>query len=165
MHFVFTGQHTATNINEQQRIEKAAKFLGMYNSSLRVQCKDGWREIHPIADRYYILRGLHDISHCHADKLYISVRKNFFWKGMRHDCHTITEQCAACRNDKAKYLDHTKLNPINKGLMPFRVWSVDLIVELPPGSQGQTICIVAVCVFSKLVVAGALQNKSSLTCA
>ena len=53
------------------------------------------------------------------------------------------------------------LTPFFKGYKPFDIWVIDLIVGLPPGSDGQTICLVCICSFSKFVVARALKDKSS----
>lgn len=44
-------------------------------------------------------------------------------------------------------------------------WSVDLIVGLPPASDGATICIVGIDVYSKLAVMHPLPDRQSVTTA
>ncbi len=47
---------------------------------------------------------------------------------------------------------------------PFRVWCIDLMTKLsPPSPAGEATCIVAVCPFSKFVLADPLPDKSSAT--
>lgn len=42
------------------------------------------------------------------------------------------------------------------------MWCVDLVTKMePPGAGGETVCVVAVCPFSKFVVADPLPDKSS----
>ncbi len=56
------------------------------------------------------------------------------------------------------------LTPTQKTRGPFKVWCIDLVTHLqPPGPRGESICIVAVCPFTKFVVADALPDKSSLS--
>ena len=54
------------------------------------------------------------------------------------------------------------LQPTYKLRAPFRVWCIDLVTHLhPPGPAGETVCAVAICPFTKFVVADPIPDKSS----
>lgn len=97
--------------------------------------------------------------------MYLSLKKWFFWGGMRADCLEFCRSCDACKGESARFLRHSSLTPNDKGESPLQVWCVDLVTGLPPGSGGETIMIVCIDMFSKFVVAEALPDKSSLTVA
>ena len=82
---------------------------------------------------------------------------------MRDDCHSYHSTCNQCKATRAKFKLHPTLHPFDKGLKPFQCWVIDLVIGLPPGTQGETICFVAVDTFSKFVVAEPIANKSSAT--
>ena len=84
---------------------------------------------------------------------------------MQSDCIEFCHSCKACQAETAKFLQHQTLTPIAKIVGPLCGWAIDLIVGMPAGSQGQTICIVAVDVFGKLIVPGALHDRMSATVA
>lgn len=96
--------------------------------------------------------------------MYVTLKQWYFWNGMRSDCLVFCQRCVACKAERAKFVGHRTLSPWDKGCRPFTVWCLDLII-LPPGSEGQTVAVVCVDVFSKFVVAKALPNKSSDTLA
>ena len=143
------------------RVTKASEFLRVYQGVLYIFSKEGWRQVPAIADRFYIIEQLHGLAHIHADKMYLSLKGLYYWKGMRQDCTLYCNNCRACKSERAKFVKHQNLTPFDKGSAPFQVWCLDLIVGLPEGSQGETICVVCVDVFSKFVVACPLLDKSS----
>jgi hypothetical protein len=56
------------------------------------------------------------------------------------------------------------LSPTFKARGPFKVWCLDLMTKLsPPGPRGENTCIVAVCPFTKFVLADAIPDKASKT--
>ena len=64
--------------------------------------------------------------------------------------------------ENAPCFKQPSLSPTYKHRGPFKVWCIDLITHLsPPGPRGETLCVVAVCPFSKFVLADALPDKSS----
>lgn len=80
--------------------------------------KTGWRTVPPIADRVYVLEQYHDLAHVHADKMYLSLKKWFFWGGMRADCLEYCRSCDACKGESARFLRHSSLTPNDKGESP-----------------------------------------------
>ena len=68
------------------------------------------------------------------------------------------------QREAAKFKAPPHLHPNWKGRGPFSMWCIDLVTHLePPGRNGETTMVVAVCPFSKWVEAAPLVDKSAQT--
>ena len=71
----------------KERVIAAARFFNVLGDKLYISGKLGrWREVPPIAERWDVMNSLHELSHCGARAMYATLRKEFFWSGMREDC-------------------------------------------------------------------------------
>jgi hypothetical protein len=78
------------------------------------------------------------------------------------DCLMVTRSLHPSQIEHQPCFKQPTLRPTYKLRGPFRVWCIDLVTKLsPPGPRGETTCIVAVCPFSKFVLADPLPDKSS----
>ena len=62
-------------------------------------------------------------------------------------------------------MKHPRLYPIPKGSLPLQGWAVDLMPDLPPGSNNHTIAILTVDCYSKFVELASIADRSSTTTA
>ena len=163
MQFLFEGVLPEDEI-KRLHVEWAANFFRVAGDKLYVVGKqDVLHEVPPIAERWGIVDSVHRLSHSHPDTMYTILHATFYWKGMRADIHDFCTKCEACIQEHAKFRGHKYLHPIWKLLAPFLIWAIDLIVGLPLGHYGTTICIMVIYVFSKYLVIIPLPNKEALT--
>ena len=81
---------------------------------------------------------------------------------MRLDCLAVCNSQHPAQVERNTCFKQPKLSPTFKARGPFKVWCIDLMTKLSPmGPRGESTCIVAVCPFSKFVLADALTDKSS----
>ena len=136
MGYLFRGE-LPPDVGEVARIQRAARFLVVLGDVLYTTGRDNhWREVPAISDRWGVMASVHGLAHCGAQALYDTLRKSYFWRGMRLDCVDFVRQCLACARERAVYKPHDNLTPIFKELVPFRAWSIDLMPSMPEGSQG-----------------------------
>ncbi len=100
-----------------------------------------------------------------GERLYHFLKYRYHWAALKLDC------VRWCKNMRPQQLENSHwkpppyLQPSKKSLHPFHTWCIDLITNLPPGKNGETILIVAVCMFSKWVEAAPLVDRKSSTTA
>ena len=165
MRFLFEGVLPEDEV-ERLCVERAANFFRVVGDNLYVVGKhDVLHEVLPIAKRRGIVDSVHKLSHSHPDAMYAILHATLYWKGMRADLHEFCKKCEACLREHAKFRGHKYLHPIWKLLAPILIWPINLIMGLPLGHYGATICVVAIDVFSKYLVITPLPNKEALTLA
>ena len=81
---------------EATRVLSASHFLYVHHHDLIISGKTGPRVIPAIAERYEILLHYHRLQHCHGEKLYQTLSRNFFWRGLRTDCCEFVTACRTC---------------------------------------------------------------------
>lgn len=60
-----------------------------------------------IVERQAVLRDYHEMSACASgDRLYLVVRRDFFWKGLRQDCLEFVAAAAPNRVENSTFLPH-----------------------------------------------------------
>lgn len=95
MNFIFNGVEP-TNQAEKDRVTSASRYLQAVGDELHISGTEGWRIVPPIAERWVILYRYHNLNHCHAEQLYTTVKKTFYWRHLRTDCINIVSACRAC---------------------------------------------------------------------
>ena len=86
MGYLFRGELPSDEV-EVARIQRAARFLVVLGDVLYTTGRDHhWREIPAISDRWGVMASVHGLAHCGAQALYETLRKGYFWRGMRLDC-------------------------------------------------------------------------------
>lgn len=121
------------------------------------------RRLVPICERAALVsEASRDLGYPGGDRLYQLLKTRYYWKGMRLDCLAVCQSQHAAQVEHGPFFKQPRLSPTFKERGPFAVWCVDLVTKLEPvGPGGETVCIVAVCPFTKFVLADPLPDKSS----
>ena len=112
--------------------------------------------------RLQLMRDLHDhplAGHPGQAKTYASVRRRFFWPGMRRDTRTYVQSCVSCgRNKPRRHRPYGRLQPLPIPSRPWESVSIDFIEQLPD-SDGYSAILVIVDRLSKQGVFCACNDK------
>lgn len=104
----------------------------------------------------------HNLAYPGGDRMYQVLKERYYWSHLREDCITVCREAWPKQIEMARFTRMPRLSPQWKGATPLTFWCLDLVTRLdPPGPQGETTLVVAVCPFSKWVEAGALKDRSS----
>ena len=109
-----------------------------------------------------ILQGCHDsVFSGHNGQLntLLRIRENYYWQGMSKDCTKYVESCEICAMANRSYTAPIPLQnkPIPDG--PLQSISIDLLSIATPSNKYRHI-FVAVCDFSKILIAKPMMNKT-----
>ncbi len=121
------------------------------------------RLIPDMVDRGPLLEKLlEDLGYPGGDRLYQAAKQQYFWRGMKVDCHKLAKTSLARQKEAAKFHPPPYLHPTEKSAAPFRVWCLDSAVNFtPPAPDGATDVILAVDPFSKWVEIGTVPTLNS----
>jgi Integrase core domain/Integrase zinc binding domain len=101
------------------------------------------------------------------------LRTHYWWPKLEVDCATYTAHCLACQLERGVHGAGWGGTMIEPPVGPRTTWSLDLMTELPAtfatnpdnAERNKTHIIVAVDVFSKFVLIGAIPQRDSTTVA
>ena len=98
-------------------------------------------------------------GHNGALRVYNSIRRLYYWKGMKKQIRSHCSQCITCAKFNTKAQEFVKKH-FTSPLQPMEFISMDLIGEFsPPSSQGHRYALTAVCM---LTSASHLKIKQQL---
>ena len=102
-----------------------------------------------------------DLVHNGSARMYMIIRRNYYWRGMRPDVNKYVKRCTICRK-------HNSASPkYNKGTFqapgaPIVFISMDLIGEFhPPSSQGNKYALTVICMLSGWTWCIPIPNKTA----
>ena len=114
-----------------------------------------------------IMRGCHDsvfAGHNGQLNTLLRVRENYYWQGMTRDCTNYVESCDVCVMANRSYTAPVPLQNKPIPSYPLKNWSIDLLSIATQSNKYKHI-FVAVCDFSKLVIAKPMINKTGFSTA
>ena len=117
--------------------------------------------------REHILKACHDCvfsGHNGQINTLIRVRERYYWKGMTRDCAQYVESCEVCARANRSYTAPVPLQNIPVPDHPMACFSIDLL-SISSSSNRYKHIFVAVCNFSKFVIAKPMVNKKGISTA
>ena len=110
-----------------------------------------------------ILHECHEML-CHpgTTKLYLFVRRRFYWKGLKRDCVTHVRTCPECQAVTLKqphYVDHTTKIP----QYPMACIAMDLIGPFDRSSTGCNRCLTCICLLTGFLFCAPIPDKETET--
>ena len=153
-----------TTFEEEERCKRVSKWFEWDHPRLYLQGNPR-REVPPICTRAHLVaKCAVALAYPGGDRLYQALKQRYYWAHMHRDCNRICSTLAPQQLEAARFRRPPHIHATWKGRRPFALWCVDLVTKLePPGRHGETLCITAVCPFSKWVEAAPLPDKSSTT--
>ncbi len=101
-------------------------------------------------------------AHSGAKSVFLHLRRYYFWPDMWADIVRVTKECRVCANH-AGDAHHGPFSSTPNPPRPFHSISVDTVGPLPETSAGNRYILVAVCNFSRWVVATPVRSADSKT--
>lgn len=132
---------------------------GLY---LKGECR---RQVPPICTRAKLVATCAAaLGYPGGDRLYQALKQRYYWAHMHRDCTQVCSTLPPFQVEQSRFRAPPTIKSTWKGRRPFALWCLDLVTKLePPGALGETICITAVCPFSKWVEAAPLRDRQSFT--
>ena len=90
-------------------------------------------------------------GHTGAQRLYDTIRQDYFWKGMERECHAFVGACAHCGATRSQASLEVSLGAAPTPTAPFEVIHIDHKGPLPM-SNGYTYVLVVVCALTKFTL-------------
>ena len=131
----------------------------------RVLVEDGimyYPVVLPDLLRDCVLMLAHDKQgHNGALRVYNSIRRLYYWKGMKKQIRSHCSRCITCAKFNTKAQEFMKSH-FTSPLQPMEFISMDLIGEFsPPSSQGHRYALTAVCMLTSYTWCIPLKNKTA----
>ena len=131
----------------------------------RVLVEDGimyYPVVLPDLLRDCVLMLAHDKKgHNGALRVYNSIRRLYYWKGMKKQIRSYCSRCITCAKFNTKAQEFVKSH-FTSPLQPMEFISMDLIGEFsPPSSQGHRYALTAVCMLTSYTWCIPLKNKTA----
>jgi hypothetical protein len=124
------------------------------------------RIILPEAIRVPEIKRQHEF-YCHqsAEKLYLRIRKDFYWPRMQQHIKDYCKRCDVCQKTK-NTIEKTQAPLLHltdvKASYPFQLVSIDIQGPFVTSKSGKRYIMVAICYFSKWVIAECTETCSAL---
>lgn len=90
-------------------------------------------------------------GHPGGTKLYLSLRRDFYWPTLAMDCHATAKLCATCARNRVKLWKKKKPLKLFPAKAPLEYVSIDILGELIRSKRGNRYLLVITDRFSKLV--------------
>ena len=122
----------------------------------------------PVEYRDEILRLYHNTphgGHLGGNKMYSRLRETFFWKNVGVDCKKYARGCAMCNSRKSPRPYYQGKMVIKDTVGPWENVSYDLISGFKTSKNGNTLCLVVMCEFTKGVEVIPLKDAEAETVA
>lgn len=104
--------------------------------------------------RKVLLKEAHDtplMGHMGIDRTYVTLARDYYWRGMHKDVCTYVNSCTTCQQTKPGHEHAAGLaRPLPVPNHPFETWGLDFII-MPTSKTGKNCIVVFVCHKSKMV--------------
>ena len=107
----------------------------------------------------YILHEAHErLGHPGSVKLYLFLRKIYYWPQLKRDCTRHVQTCTECQQNNLKELHYVDFsNAIPK--FPFSYIAMDLIGPFETTSDGATRCLTCMCLLTGFLFTVLIPDK------
>ena len=102
------------------------------------------------------------LGHPGAVKLYLFLRKMYYWPNLKRDCTKQVQTCLECQQNNLKeshYVDFTNVIP----KFPFCHISLDTIGPFEMASSGATRCLICMCLLTGFLFTVPITDKQAET--
>ncbi len=113
----------------------------------------------PILDHYH---GTFEGPHFGRKKLYMTLKRYFWWKGMAKQVANYCSQCIRCKYETLKIGPKVQLQRKYIPQHPNEIISIDIVGPYPRSNLGRQYVLTIKCKFSKYVCAVPLKDKTAI---
>ena len=90
-------------------------------------------------------------AHPGGRKLYLTLRRDFYWPAMAFDCYAVSRSCTDCARNNVKLRRYSKNLSLFPARAPLEFIAIDILGELIKTARGNRFLLVITDRFSKLV--------------
>ena len=113
--------------------------------------------------KYILHKGHERLGHPGAVKLYLCLRKMYYWPNLKRDCTKQVQTCLECQQNNLKEPHNVDFkNVISK--FPFSHISLDIIGPFEMASSGATRCLTCMCLLTGFLFPVPITDKMSRDC-
>ncbi len=112
----------------------------------------------PILDHYH---GTFEGPHFGRKKLYMTLKRYFWWRGMARHVADYCSQCIRCKYETPKLGPKVQYQRKYKPQHPNEIISIDIVGPYPKSNLGRQYVLTIQCEFSKYVCAIPLKDKTA----
>ena len=108
-----------------------------------------------------LVLGHNQSGHNGYQRTYATIKRSYYWKGMRKHILVHCKTCVTCAKQKVQKTQFKK-QIFEPGVQPMEFVGVDLIGEFhPPSSKGNKYALTAVCMLTGFTFCIPIKNKSA----